>query len=65
MEKDTDVLNAREAAAILKAHAVTIRRYVRCGEIPAFKVGKNWRFHRDDLRRRSYGQDWKPSGIGS
>ena len=39
----SDVLNAKEAATYLKAHVETVRRMARRGDIPAFKVGKNWR----------------------
>jgi excisionase family DNA binding protein len=54
---NSDVLNAKEAAAFLKAHVETIRRLARRGEIPAFKVGKDWRFHQDALRRWSEEQN--------
>jgi excisionase family DNA binding protein len=58
MKNDTtDVLNAKEAAAFLKAHVGTIRSFVRRGKIPTFKVGKDRRFHREALRRRSEGQN--------
>jgi excisionase family DNA binding protein len=50
---NTDVSNAKEAAAFLKAHVETIRRLARRGEIPAFKVGRDWRFHQDAVRRWS------------
>jgi excisionase family DNA binding protein len=49
MEKNTDVLDAEEAANFLGAHRETIRRLARKGEIPAYKVGKDWRFRRDEL----------------
>ena len=49
MEKNTDVLNAEEAATFLGAHRETIRRLARKGEIPAYKVGKDWRFRREEL----------------
>ena len=45
------VLNAREAAEYLGAHVETVRRLARKGEIPAFKVGKDWRFRRRALLR--------------
>jgi len=51
MKNDTEVLIAKEAAAFLKAHVETIRRLARRGDIPAFKVGKDWRFDRGELRR--------------
>lgn len=46
----TDVLDIREAAAFLGAHEQTIRRLARRGAIPAFKVGRDWRFRRHDLQ---------------
>jgi len=53
MENDHDVLNAKEAAALLRAHVETIRRLARRGEIPAFKIGKDWRFYKGALRHWS------------
>lgn len=48
-EKNGDVLNAQEAADFLSAHVETIRRLARKGEIPAYKIGKDWRFRREML----------------
>jgi len=45
-----DVMNAVEAAHFLGAHVETVRRLARKGEIPAYKVGKDWRFRREALR---------------
>ena len=56
MTKDIEsvnVLNTREAATYLNAHVETIRRMARRGDIPAFKVGKDWRFHKNALLRWS------------
>ncbi len=44
-------MSAREAADFLKAHVETVRRLARRGAIPAFKVGKDWRFRRAALQR--------------
>jgi excisionase family DNA binding protein len=44
-----DVLNAQEAAKLLGAHVDTLRRMARKGKIPAFKVGKDWRFRQTSL----------------
>jgi excisionase family DNA binding protein len=41
-----EVLNAHQAAELLGAHVETIRRLARRGSIPAFKIGKDWRFRR-------------------
>ncbi|MBU2552508.1 MAG: response regulator [Proteobacteria bacterium] len=51
MEKSSGVLNAQEAALFLGAHVETVRRLARRGAIPAFKVGKDWRFKRETLDR--------------
>ena len=50
MSYDPDVMNAEEAAHFLGAHVETVRRLARNGEIPAYKVGKDWRFRREALR---------------
>lgn len=43
------ILNAQEAARLMGAHVETIRRMARKGKIPAFKVGKDWRFRQSSL----------------
>ena len=49
MTRNDDVLNAREAAQLLGAHVETIRRMARRGAIPAYKIGKDWRFRKKRL----------------
>ena len=44
-------LNAKEAAAFLGGHVETIRRLARRGDIPAYKIGKDWRFRREAILR--------------
>ena len=56
MAKNDEVLNAKEAGAYLKAHVETIRRLARKGRIPAFKIGKDWRFHKGALLNWVNGQ---------
>ena len=43
------MLDAFEAAWLIGAHVETLRRMARRGEIPAYKVGKDWRFRREAL----------------
>ncbi|MCL4235842.1 MAG: helix-turn-helix domain-containing protein, partial [Deltaproteobacteria bacterium] len=50
MPRSSQILNAVEAAAYLRAHVETVRRLARRGAIPSFKIGKDWRFRREDLR---------------
>jgi excisionase family DNA binding protein len=46
-----DTIGAQEAAALLRSHVETVRRLARRGAIPAFKVGKDWRFSRESIKR--------------
>ncbi|QDQ40269.1 helix-turn-helix domain-containing protein [Legionella geestiana] len=41
--------NIDEAAQFLGAHKETIRRQAACGELPAVKIGRGWRFIEQDL----------------
>ncbi|MDO9264256.1 MAG: response regulator [Desulfosalsimonadaceae bacterium] len=43
------MLNTIEASIFLNAHIETIRRLARKGDIPSFKIGKDWRFRKEDL----------------
>ncbi len=51
MAYEDRALNARQAAEFLGAHVETIRRLARKNKIPAYKVGRDWRFNKDALRR--------------
>jgi len=54
MRMRNQVLTLAEVAAYLKVHPSTIYRMVRCRQIPAFRVGRDWRFtrkHIDEWRR--------------
>ena len=48
-EQKTDVLDADEASAWLKIPKSTLYKLCTEGEIPAAKVGRHWRFHRETL----------------
>ncbi len=51
MKRSDKVMNAEDAACFLGAHVETVRRLARRGDIPAFKVGKDWRFRLDALQK--------------
>lgn len=44
-----EALTVKEVAKDLKVHPLTISRLAREGKIPAFKVGKQWRFDRKEM----------------
>lgn len=45
----SDVLDAEEASAWLKIPKSTLYKLCTEGELPAAKVGRHWRFHRETL----------------
>lgn len=44
-----EVLSFQEACDVLKVAKPTLYGYVRKGEIPAFKLGRSWKFHKESL----------------
>jgi excisionase family DNA binding protein len=51
-----EVMTAREPAQHLRTSVGTIRRMARRGGLPAAKVGRSWRFRREDV------DDWFATG---
>ena len=45
------IMTIEEVARYLSLHELTVRRLAREGEIPAFKVGRQWRVKKDLLDR--------------
>lgn len=44
-----EILTVEEVADFLSVHRSTIYRLLRKGDIPAFKVGSDWRFVRFEV----------------
>ena len=44
-----EVLTVKEAAALLKTSWQQIRRMIQSGELPAVKVGREWRIPRESI----------------
>lgn len=53
------LLDLHEAASVLGMHWKTLEGKARQHEVPAFKVGKRWRFRLSSLNR------WLESGLKS
>lgn len=51
MEQANDVFNIDELADYLKIPKSTLYKLVREGKIPAQKVGRHWRFHKEAINR--------------
>lgn len=43
------VLTVSDLAAYLRVHATTIYRMLKNGQLPAFRVGSDWRFNRERI----------------
>lgn len=56
MTDQSQALNIREAAALLGVHEQTVRKLARSGKLPAFKVGRDWRFSRGALEQWTFQQ---------
>lgn len=54
-----DVLDATQAAKLLKLHPETVRQMAVAGEIPACRMGKTWRFRRSALLEHVTPSDWR------
>ena len=44
-----NVMNAKEVAEYLGVHVTTIYRLLKEKEIPAFRVGSDWRFNLESI----------------
>ena len=68
---EPEYLKVEEVAARLKLKEKTIRDWILRGELPAYKLGKEWRIRRDhfdqamEARRRQHGAPPRPAGYGT
>jgi PTS system nitrogen regulatory IIA component len=44
-------LTPQEVSELLRVSVHTIRRWIKEGDMPAYKVGRVWRIRKDDLNR--------------
>jgi excisionase family DNA binding protein len=50
-EPKSELMTAEETCRYLKITPRTLYRYLRSHQIPAFQLGKEWRFVRSDLEQ--------------
>ena len=43
------IMTINDVASFLKLSKITIYKLIKKGELPAFRVGNSWRFHRDKI----------------
>jgi excisionase family DNA binding protein len=45
------VLTVKDLAHYLRVHPSTVYRLLKAGQLPAFKVGSDWRFNFEEIER--------------
>jgi excisionase family DNA binding protein len=60
-----ELLTVREVAAYLRISRVTAWRWCQEGIIPAFRIGRSWRIHRDELLKlqETYSSDHRGENL--
>jgi excisionase family DNA binding protein len=51
MADDRELLTVKEVGDLLQVHPGTLCKLAREGKIPGFRVGTEWRFRKDVIRR--------------
>lgn len=59
-----EVMTVPELAEYLQCNKSTIYRLIKKGQIPAFRVGSDWRFKRDVIEQWLEQQHIKPPPAG-
>jgi len=57
LDMERRVLTVRDVALYLGVHPSTVYRLLQRGELPAFKVGSDWRFNRESIDRWRWKQE--------
>jgi excisionase family DNA binding protein len=55
------VLTVNELCDYLKVHPSTIYRLLKAGQLPAFKIGSDWRFNVEEIERWLLERGRKPT----
>jgi excisionase family DNA binding protein len=54
------VLTVKDLAHYLKVHPTTVYRLLKDGQLPAFKVGSDWRFNVEEIERWRVEREKRP-----
>lgn len=49
MAIDHEILTVEEVSELLKIHESTVYKMIKEGRIPAFRIGSDWRFLKDQI----------------
>ena len=50
-QRPLQLLTIDDVAALHQVSAKTVRRWIKAGDLPAAKLGGQWRIHPDDAKR--------------
>lgn len=65
IEKSADLIDMEEAIGLLKTTRQTFYRWLRSGKFKGMKVGRQWRFYREDIERFLKGEEPRIEVSGS
>jgi excisionase family DNA binding protein len=51
MESGHEILTMRDLCDLLRVHPTTLYKLIKKGKIPSFRIGTDWRFRRDKIKR--------------
>ena len=54
------VLTVRDLSNYLRIHPSTVYRLLKTGQLPAFRVGSDWRFNREEIDRWRFEREKQP-----
>lgn len=49
MDKEQTIITVEELAALLGVHRITVYRHLKESKLPGFKIGRVWRFNREEI----------------
>ncbi len=58
-----EIMTTKELAKYLRLHEITIYKYAKEGQIPAVRVGRGWRFHKETIDKWISEGDKKPHKV--
>jgi excisionase family DNA binding protein len=44
-----EILTTREVAELLKLHPKTVNKLAKSGRVPAYRIGRQWRFRKSEI----------------
>jgi len=63
MQPEAKVITVSELAVYLHVHRSTLYRLLKKGQLPAFKIGSDWRFNVEAIDRWRIQQQTAPNEI--